>query len=448
MKGLKHFPYSRVLVLGLAKSGTAAAKYLLSTGRKVRVNDQQAPDEDVLDDLHALGAELITGSHPLSVLDDMDVIIKNPGISYDHPILTEAVQRELPILTEIELAGLLVDNDIVGITGSNGKTTTATLTTAMINEGDRTAKLAGNIGSVATDVAQTLQVNETLILELSSFQLMGVNTFHPNIAVLLNIYEAHLDYHKTFENYRQAKCNIFAEQSSDDYLVYNADNPVVNASVADAAAIKIPFSVSQRVTHGAWSDETCIYFNEEKIADKKDIVLVGDHNLENILAAVCAAKLSGVTNDAIRHVLQTFSGVKHRLQHVATINERLFYNDSKATNLLATQKALSAFQNPVILLAGGLDRGNEFDDLKPYLDNVKAMVLFGETKEKLQRIAVEAAVPFIQTTDHLDEAVKLAFTQSERGDIILLSPACASWDQYRTFEERGDMFEQAVHKID
>ncbi|RYG74081.1 UDP-N-acetylmuramoyl-L-alanine--D-glutamate ligase [Lentibacillus lipolyticus] len=447
MKELTNFPYNDVLVLGLAKSGTAAAKFLLETGRKVRVNDKQAADAGLADELQSLGAEIITGSHPLSVLDDMDVIIKNPGIPYDNPVLAEATRRDIPILTEIELAGILADNHSIGITGSNGKTTTTTLITEMLHRGKQHAKVAGNIGAVATEVAQTLEENEKLVLELSSFQLMGVQTFKPKIAVLLNIFEAHLDYHKTFENYRQAKCNIFARQTSDDYLVYNADDPVVRTSVDSAASVKVPFSAVRRIDNGAWADETGIYFCGEKIADKNDILLVGQHNLENVLAAVSAAKLSGAANEAIRDVLETFSGVKHRLQHVATIRGRMFYNDSKATNILATQKALSAFDKPVILLAGGLDRGNEFDDLKPYLKHVKQIVLFGETKEKLQRVAAEAGVPFIQMAEHLNEAVRLAFDRSEKEDIILLSPACASWDQYHTFEERGDMFEQAVHRL-
>ncbi|TMN23494.1 UDP-N-acetylmuramoyl-L-alanine--D-glutamate ligase [Lentibacillus cibarius] len=447
LKALEKFPYRNVLVLGLAKSGTAAAKLLLEAGKKVRVNDKQVADKALLHELQSLGAEMITGSHPLSVLDDVEVIIKNPGIPYDNPVLAEAAKRDIPILTEIELAGILAGNVIIGITGSNGKTTTTTLIANMLNQGDRSAKVAGNIGAVATEVAQTLEEDEQLVLELSSFQLMGVPTFKPRIAVLLNIFEAHLDYHKTFENYRQAKCNIFANQTADDHLIYNADDPVVQRSVTAANSIKIPFSVTERLENGAWADETGIYFADEKIMDKADIVLVGKHNVENILAAVCAAKLSGATNEAIRQVLMTFSGVKHRLQHVATVKGRMFYNDSKATNMLATQKALSAFSNPVILLAGGLDRGNEFDDLKPYLRDVKGIVLFGETKEKLRRVAVEAEVPSIQVADNMDEAVKLAYGLSERKDVILLSPACASWDQYRTFEERGDMFERAVHTL-
>ncbi|SFB18985.1 UDP-N-acetylmuramoylalanine--D-glutamate ligase [Lentibacillus halodurans] len=448
MNELTNFPYDHVLVLGLAKSGTAAARLLLQNGKNVRVNDKQANDADVIvNDLKARGAEIITGSHPLSVLDGMEIIIKNPGIPYDNPLLQEACRRDIPIITEIELAGNLSETAMIGITGSNGKTTTTTLTTEMLKKSSQPAKIAGNIGYVATEVAQSLKKDERMVLELSSFQLMGVKTFKPKIAVLLNIFQAHLDYHKTFENYKNAKCNIFANQGAGDYLVYNADDPIVAEAVVSAKSVKIPFSLKKRLEHGAWTDDTSIYFKNEKLMDKQDVVLAGDHNLENILAAICAAKLSGATNEAIYHVLTTFTGVRHRLQFVQNIKDRLFYNDSKATNMLATQKALSSFKQPVILLAGGLDRGNEFDDLKPFLENVKGIVLIGETKNKLRRVALEAEIPFIKMADHMKDAVKQAYNLSESHDVILLSPACASWDQYQTFEERGDMFIQAVHTL-
>ncbi|HLS08722.1 UDP-N-acetylmuramoyl-L-alanine--D-glutamate ligase [Lentibacillus sp.] len=448
MKELANFPYVHVLVLGLAKSGTAAARLLLQNGRKVRVNDKNANDDDaIVDELKSMGAEVVTGSHPLSVLDGVEIIIKNPGIPYDTPLLKEACRRDIPVITEIELAGSLSDTGMIGITGSNGKTTTTTLTTEMLKASDRKVKVAGNIGYVATEVAQSLVKNEKMVLELSSFQLMGVQTFKPNIAVLLNIFRAHLDYHKTFENYKKAKCNIFANQTADDYLVYNADDPTVAESVTTANSVKIPFSLNKQVKNGAWADDMSIYFKNEKIIDKAEIVLTGDHNLENILAAICAAKLSGATNQGICHVLRTFTAVRHRLQFVSNVHGRLFYNDSKATNILAAQKALASFNQPVILLAGGLDRGNEFDDLKPYLEQVKGIVLIGETKEKLKRVALEAGVPFIKMADKMDDAVQQAYDLSEAGDVVLLSPACASWDQYQTFEERGDMFIQAVHTL-
>ncbi|RDW17925.1 UDP-N-acetylmuramoyl-L-alanine--D-glutamate ligase [Oceanobacillus chungangensis] len=448
MKKLNDFPFSHALVLGLAKSGTAAAKVLLANDKKVRVNDRNATKEDeVVMQLQALGAEVIVGEHPLEVLDDIEIIVKNPGIPYENPIIVEAERRNIPIITEIEIAYSLVEGSIIGITGSNGKTTTTTLVTEMLEKSNQPVKVAGNIGIVAIDAAQSLKKEETLVLELSSFQLLGINKFRPKIAVLLNIFEAHLDYHKTMEHYVQAKCNIFKQQTSDDYLVYNADDPVITDAVRHAKALLIPFSTKRNLENGAWIDDEWIYFKDEKVMKLNEVVLVGDHNIENILAAVAAAKLDGATNEGIRKVLTTFSGVKHRLQYIDTIDGRLFYNDSKATNLLATQKALTAFKQPTILLAGGLDRGNEFTDLLPYLSSVKAMVLFGQTKGKLQELGHQAGIETMELVENVDEAVKKAYAISNAGDVILLSPSCASWDQYRTFEERGDMFIQAVHKL-
>ncbi len=448
MKTLTNFPYSRALVLGLARSGTAATRLLLTSEIKVRVNDYSTKENDkVVSELKKMGAEVIVGSHPLSVLDHIEIIVKNPGIPYDNVVIEEAQRRGIPIITEIELAGQLVKGPIIGITGSNGKTTTTTLVTQMLEKSKQNVKVAGNIGTVATEVAQEIKDDEKLVLELSSFQLMGVQTFKPSIAVLLNVYEAHLDYHKTIENYQQAKFNLFMNQSDDDYLIYNADDQTVAEAVKQSKAKLTPFSSTRKVTNGAWADESAIYFKEEKVMDKDEIVLVGGHNLENILAAIGAAKLSGATNEGIREVLTTFTGVKHRLQFVKKLNDRLFYNDSKATNMLATQKALSSFHQPIILLAGGLDRGNEFTDLIPYLDHVKAMVVFGQTAKKLTELANIAGIEQVIEVTDIEEAVQEASTVSEAHDIILLSPACASWDQYQTFEERGDMFINAVHKL-
>ncbi|MFC2950196.1 UDP-N-acetylmuramoyl-L-alanine--D-glutamate ligase [Virgibacillus sediminis] len=447
-KQLQNFHYSHVLVLGLARSGTAAAKLLLANGVKVRVNDRDTADDDqVVKELKEMGAEVIVGSHPFRVLDDIDLIVKNPGIPYDTPLMEEAQDRGISIITEIELAGNLAGNSVVGITGSNGKTTTTTLTAEMLTESRQPVKVAGNIGTVACEVADSLAPEEKMVVELSSFQLLGIERFRPKIAVLLNIFEAHLDYHKTLENYRQAKFNIYRNQGPDDYLVYNADDPLLTEAAKEAKSIKVPFSTSQRLNHGVWADESFIYFKNEKVICLKDIVLVGKHNLENILAAVAAAKLAGASNEGIRKVLRSFSGVEHRLQYVGKVKERLFYNDSKATNTLATKKALASFNEPVILLAGGLDRGSTFAELKDSLQNVKAMVLFGETASKLEEFAEEAGVQVIVKADDVHKAAELAYGISGEGDIILLSPACASWDQYKSFEERGDMFIQAVHKL-
>lgn len=443
-----HFPYQHILVLGLARSGTATAKVLLKNDKQVRVNDKNTSndaEEVVL--LRELGAEVIVGSHPLSVLHGIELIIKNPGIPYENPILEEATKRGIPIVTEIELAYRLVPGNLIGITGSNGKTTTTTLTTDMLRESNHPVKVAGNIGIVATEAAESLTEEETLVLELSSFQLQGTISFRPNIAVILNIFASHLDYHKTMENYKQAKFNIFTKQTEDDYLIYNADDQAVVEEVKQAKGKLIPFSTKEKLTSGAWVDETFIYFKDEKIIERNKVVLVGNHNLENILAAVAAAKLTGATNAGIEKVLTTFQGVKHRLQFVGKINERLFYNDSKATNMLATEKALRSFQQPVILLAGGLDRGDNLNELLPYLEHVKGIISFGETKEKFKKLAEKAGIEYTQTVDTITQAVETAYEQSDENDVILLSPACASWDQYRTFEERGDIFIESVHKL-
>lgn len=447
LKKLVDFPYQNILVLGLAKSGSMAAEVLLANGKNVRVNDMKAEEENVVRELAEKGAEVIVGSHPLHVLDNIELLVKNPGIPYDNPIAAEAEKRNIPIVTEIELAYHLTQAPIIGITGSNGKTTTTTLINEMLKQSGCPVKMAGNIGIAATEAAIAADDEDSLVLELSSFQLQGIEDFKPHIAALLNIYEAHLDYHKTMEAYQQAKYNIFKNQTSDDYLIYNAEDPLLREAVKKAASKSVPFSVSRKCTEGVWHDNEMIYFREEAIITLKDIVLVGSHNLENILAAVACAKLSGATNEGIRKVLTTFTGVSHRLQYVGSVNGRRFYNDSKATNILATQKALGAFSDPTILLAGGLDRGNEFTDLLPFMTSVKAMVVFGETKEKLKRLAEEADIQIVLETDNVEEATEKAYAFSQAEDIILLSPACASWDQYHTFEERGNMFVQAVHKL-
>ncbi|MFD1849144.1 UDP-N-acetylmuramoyl-L-alanine--D-glutamate ligase [Oceanobacillus bengalensis] len=448
MNKLIQFPYSTILVLGLAKSGTAAAKTLLANGKRVRVSDMKAKEaDDVVLELRELGAEVIIGTHPLDALDGIDLIVKNPGIPYDNPIISEALKREIPIITEIEIAYYLSDGPIIGITGSNGKTTTTTLIAEMLRNSNQPVTVAGNIGVVATDTAQHVTKDESLVLELSSFQLQGTIDFKPNTAVLLNIFEAHLDYHQSLENYVKAKCNIFKNQTNDDYLVYNAEDKTLIQEIKHAKATLVPFSNKRKVLDGAYVEKGYIYFKEEEIVAIEDIVLVGEHNIENILAAVATAKLNGASNEGIRRVLKTFTGVKHRLQYVDSVRGRLFYNDSKATNILATQKALSSFQKPVILLAGGLDRGNEFTELSPYLGSVKAMILFGETKYKLKELAENEGIKNIVLVDNVEKAAQEAYSLSQEGDVILLSPACASWDQYRTFEERGDMFIQAVHRL-
>ena len=276
---------------------------------------------------------------------------------------------------------------------------------------------------------------------------MGTESFRPNIAILTNLYDAHLDYHGTREAYAQAKAEITNNQREDDFFIYNADQPELQEIAASSKAIGIPFSLEGRKAIGISADSTNIYWNGKPFLSRSVIKLPGRHNLENILSATAAAILSGCDKEAIENVLSSFTGVRHRMQFVKELQGRKFYNDSKATNTLATKSALAAFDAPIILLAGGLDRGHSFEELRPYMGNVKAVVALGETKDRVAEFASSCGVSQIMHASTMDDAVKQAHTLSEEGDIILLSPASASWDQYASFEIRGDAFIQAIMSL-
>jgi UDP-N-acetylmuramoylalanine--D-glutamate ligase len=449
LKNIQLYKDQYVLVLGLAKSGFAAAKLLHQLGARVIVNDMKPLEEnETAQTLQAIGIRVICGDHPIELVDDsLFAIVKNPGIPYSNPLVVKAKEQNIPILTEIELAYQISEAPFIGITGSNGKTTTSTLIYEMLMAGKETPILAGNIGMVACEVVQDAKPTDYIVTELSSFQLLGVQTFRPQISVFLNLFEAHLDYHGTKEEYGKAKANIFMQQTEKEFAVLNANDLELCALASKSFAKKVYFSTKLELPNGACVSNGFIQFQRENIMKIEEVALPGQHNLENILAAVAVTKLLGISNDAILTVLRTFTGVKHRLQYVCSVKDRLFYNDSKATNILATSKALSAFTQPTILLAGGLDRGNEFDELVPYLHHVKALVTFGQTAEKLIRVAKDAGIKMIEHVDNVEHAVSVAYDLSNPNDVILLSPACASWDQYKTFEVRGDIFVEAVHRL-
>lgn len=449
MKQINDYHHKKILVLGLAKSGVSAAQLLHNLGAFVTVNDSKPLDENPeAQGLLEQGITVICGSHPIELLEEgFQLIVKNPGIPYFNPMIKGAMERGIPVITEVELAYRVSEAPFLAITGSNGKTTTTTLLFDMLEVDKKKPLIAGNIGTVASNVAQVAEEDNKIVIELSSFQLMGVEKFKPHIAIITNIYEAHLDYHGTREEYAKAKGNITKNQDTNDYLIANVEQEVVMDIAKNSKATIIPFSAIRELEFGAYVKDSMIYFNDEKIMELADITYLSALNLENILSSVAAAKLSGVSNESIAQVLSTFKGVKHRLQFIKELNGRKFYNDSKATNILATQNALAAFNEPVILLAGGLDRGNEFDELIPSLKNVKAMITFGQTAEKVEKAGRLAGIKTIKRVDNVDKAVPVAYDLSESGDVILLSPACASWDQYKTFEVRGDIFINAVHML-
>ena len=377
--------------------------------------------------------------------------MKNPGIPYENVVVKEAIKIDLPIVTEVEIANTVMEGHFIGITGTNGKTTTTMMIQEMLNQ-DRhygSAYAIGNIGVPASQIALRTKESDDLIVELSSFQLMGTPTIRPEIAIITNITEAHLDYHGSKEGYIEAKLNLIKNQTEEDILIYNDDQPMLKELVqSKTQAQLLPFSVNRYLKTGVSVKNNSIYFKEEKIANRSDIFIKGEHNLANFLAAIAVAKIKNIPNNHIKKVLREFKGVKHRTQFVIEWNGRMFYNDSKATNIEATEKALTGFNQPVILLAGGLDRGNDFKDLIPSFKNhVKGLVIFGETVKLMKQAGQSADISEIKAVDNMTDAVRTAYRMSEPGDVILLSPAAASWDQYENFEVRGDYFVEAIHQL-
>ncbi|MDV6376799.1 UDP-N-acetylmuramoyl-L-alanine--D-glutamate ligase [Sporosarcina sp. GW1-11] len=449
MKNTEQFIGKRVLVVGLAKSGMAAAGLLHRLGAEVIVNDARPLEgNEEAATLQALGIEVIGGGHPSDLLErGFDIIVKNPGIPYSNSLITQALERGLRIWTEVELAGLISEASIIAITGSNGKTTTTTLLYHMLNIGKKKPLIAGNIGTVACTVAEKAKNDEVMVLEASSFQLAGTENFKPHIAIFTNLYDAHLDYHGSTTEYLDAKLQVARNQTAEDFLIYNNDQEIVRSSVETMHAQKIPFSTEGKVVEGISADEEWIYWLGEPFISTKEIKLPGRHNLENILAATAAAILTGCKKTAIENVLSSFTGVRHRMQFVREFNGRTIYNDSKATNTLATKSAISSFKQPVILIAGGLERGHSFEELRPHMNNIRTVVAIGETAERFTEFAKSCGVEQSLLATTMEDAVKVAYESSSEDDVILLSPSCASWDQYPSFEIRGDQFIHAVMKL-
>ena len=441
MKTISKFANKKVLVLGLAKSGESAARLLDKLGAIVTVNDGKPFEENpAAQSLLEEGIKVVTGGHPLELLDeDFEWMVKNPGIPYNNPMVMRALEKKIPVITEVELAYLISDAPIIGITGSNGKTTTTTMIAEVLTAGGQNGLLSGNIGFPASQVAQDAGKTDTLVMELSSFQLMGIEAFHPEIAVITNLMPTHLDYHGSFEEYVAAKWNIQKNMTASDYVILNFNQDLAKELAKKTAAKVLPFSTQEQVD-GAYLDGDVLTFRGEAIMKASELGVPGSHNVENALATIAVAKLRGIDNQVIKETLAHFGGVKHRLQYVGEINQVKFYNDSKSTNILATQKALSGFDNSkVILIAGGLDRGNEFDELVPDIKGLKKMVILGESVARVKRAADQAEVSYLDASD-IRDATRKAFSVAEPGDIVLLSPANASWDMYKNFEVRGDEF--------
>ena len=435
----------QILVLGFARSGYSTAKILKKLGYNVILNafDDLSTDSKAIE-LKELGVEIVDGGHPLELLESVDLIVKNPGIKYEIEFLQKAIEKNIDIITEIELANTIFNIDMVAITGTNGKTTTTQMTYDILKEAGKDVYLAGNIGFPSIEVAYN-HPNSLIVTEVSSFQLQGTKYFKPTVAAITNLGVGHLDYHGSVENYRDAKRNIYRNQTKDEILILNIkekekfDLSKINSNVIFYDTINNEESdVSVR--------NNMVIYKDVELFDITKMSLPGMHNVENAINAALIAYFKGASIDAIRNILYNFSGVKHRLQFVGEHNGVKFYNDSKATNPVATTTALSGFEKNIILICGGKDRGIDFKELIPFFQRIKAMVVVGESKEILNDLAYTNEVTCHKAIK-VDDATILANTLAESGDTVLLSPACASWDQYKCFEDRGDEFIATFEKI-
>lgn len=451
------FRNRQVVVLGLAKSGLAAAKLLRQLGAHVTVNDRQPEDQIAESDKQQLaewGVRTVFGGHPEGLItSEVDLVVKNPGIPYEVTPIQEALRHGVPVVTEVELGWQWTSSPIIAITGSNGKTTTTTLIGEMLREAGRQVHVVGNIGQVMSEVAFSSRPDETLVVELSSFQLMGTVEFRPAIGVLTNVYPAHLDYHGTMDAYVAAKCRLFANQQATDAAVLNADQDISRQVARTLRSRIFWFSLQGPVSVGVFMEGEYIFWKPAEgervpLFRRDEVALKGDHNLANLLAAATAALLDGVSVEAVRNVARSFVGVEHRLEFVREVGGVAYYNDSKATNATAAMTALRSFREGVTWIAGGLDRGVSFDEMIPTVQrHVRRVIAYGQTRELIVDMCRRAGVTDCFMAVDVEDAVRLARRLTPAGEVVLLSPACASWDMYRSFEERGHIFKQAVHKL-
>lgn len=443
------FQNKKIFILGMARSGYEAAKLLSSFSNEIILNDiKEEQNLEHLKELRELGVEVILGSHPDEIFSkDIDFLIKNPGIKNDHKYVLLANEYNIPVINEVEMAYLLMNKNstLIAVTGSNGKTTTVTLIYEILKASKKDVHLTGNIGFPVSSFVNKIKDNDIVIMEISVQQLCNLDKFKPNIAVLLNLYESHLDFVSSYENYKNLKLRIFKNQDISDSAILNYDDEEVVLLTKDIIPQKIYFS-KNKDTNGAYINGDAIYYNGEFIMCLDDLFLKGKHNHENVLAAITVSKRFDISNKKIIEVLKNFKGIEHRIEYVKNLNGRMFYNDSKSTNIAATKTALCSFKDNIILLLGGLDRGQSFEDLREYLGNVKSIVCYGETKGRIKMFCDSINIE-CKVLETLDEAVKYAYSISNDKDIILFSPACASFDQYKDFEERGTIYKNIVNNL-
>ncbi|WP_136466239.1 UDP-N-acetylmuramoyl-L-alanine--D-glutamate ligase [Flagellimonas onchidii] len=443
---------ARLVVLGGGESGVGTAILGKKKGFEVFVSDKGEIKEEYSKVLEHFEIERESGKHTESKILNADLVMKSPGIPDKVPLVKKLVEKDISVISEIEFASTYTDATLIGITGSNGKTTTTMLTHHLLQDDGFHVGMAGNIGdSYAKMVAE--QDFDHYVLEISSFQLDGIVDFKPHIAILTNITPDHLDrYDYQFENYIASKFRIAMNQNQKDYLIYDADDKVILDWLKKhpVQSKLIPFSLKERQEQGAWLENEIIKMNvEQKTLEMSTDILAmhGQHNIKNTMAAGLAALLVNVRKETIRKSIQTFQGVPHRLENVLKINHVEYINDSKATNVNATYYALDGIKKPIVWIAGGVDKGNDYSELMPLVrEKVKAIICLGMDNSKLKD-AFGNVIDLMVETYSMEEAIKVAYKISERGDSVLLSPACASFDLFENYEDRGDQFKRAVKEL-
>ena len=442
----------RVLVIGLGKTGRSTVRFLTGRGASVVATDDKPLTEmrDAASALSGLNARLAFGPQNAAILSGVDLIIPSPGVPPSNPLLAEGVKRGVPILAEIEVAFRFLKRPVIAITGTNGKTTVTTLIGEILRASGRKVYVGGNIGDPLIGYVDSPQEEDFAVVELSSFQLEWIERFRPMVALLLNVTCDHIDYHGTFEAYRRAKERIFENQGPGDLAILNADEPWASPLARRLRSKVSLFSSKAQIPNGMFlqGDELILRENGEdrEVYPVGMIRIPGTHNVENVMASILACRACGCPREGIIEAVSAFRGIAHRIEFAGEKNGVVFYDDSKGTNVGAVARALETFSRPVILLLGGRDKGGDFDSLAVFIrKGVKEVILFGEAREALRRIIGGIAKTSLAPT--LGKAVEKAYADAAPGDVILLSPGCASFDEFKDYKERGDFFKGMVRKI-
>jgi len=436
-----------ILVFGLARSGFAAARLLIGAGARVCAADE---DEKVQIPPDLTVMETHLGHFREEIIDDVDGIVVSPGVPDSHPIFGMAAKRKIPVIGELELAFRFAKAPVIAITGTNGKSTTVEMTGAMLREDGRNAVVAGNTGTPFSSVTGDIGEDGIFVIEVSSFQLETIDRFHPACAGILNLTPDHLDRYRSLEDYFKAKGRMLDNIAPDDHFFYNADDPLCAAIAERTEALKVPFSSSGRVPGGVYLDGEFLIREsaegtEEIVCDRSDIKVVGIHNVENALAAIAAVTPFGITAESCRRALANFTGLPHRMELVARLGGVSFYNDSKATNVEAAEKSLKGLDSPVVLIAGGHDKGGDFSKLFELDDVVRSIITIGEAAGLIEG-ASGGRIPCTRAGS-MEEAVRMAAEAARDGWFVVLSPACASFDMFDNFEHRGRVFRESVMRL-